>query len=143
LQVGLVDCDTIQIINVLDNEGRVEVASEEQLYAILGLQKEDGNEKKDMEGRGEDYTVQNECHDNLAAIPIFQRLAGERRLFDKNTLVMEPESVYPSMKELRLAMRQYAIDKEFEFNIEATDKMSYKGYCHCGDCPWSINARVE
>jgi hypothetical protein len=57
LQVGLVDCDTIQIINVLDDEGRVEVASEEQLYAILGLQKEDGNEKKDMESRGEDYTV--------------------------------------------------------------------------------------
>jgi hypothetical protein len=42
----LVDWNTIQIVDVLDNEGRLEVASEEQIYAILGLQKEDEIEKK-------------------------------------------------------------------------------------------------
>jgi hypothetical protein len=36
---------------------------------------------------------------------------------------MESGSVYPSMKEFRLAMRQYVIDKEFELDIEATYKM--------------------
>jgi hypothetical protein len=39
------------------------------------------------------------------------------------------------MKEFRLAMRQYAIDKEFELGIEATDKIRYRGYCRGGDCP--------
>jgi hypothetical protein len=57
--------------------------------------------------------------------------------------VMEPRSVYQSMKEFRLAMRQYAIDKEFELGIEATDKTRCRGYCWGGDCPWSINERVE
>jgi hypothetical protein len=57
--------------------------------------------------------------------------------------MMEPESVYSSMKEFRLAMRQYVIDKEFELDIEATDKTRYRGYCRGGDYPWSINARVE
>jgi hypothetical protein len=45
----LVDWDTLQIDDKIDDEGRLEDASEEQVYAILGLQKED-NEKK-REGR--------------------------------------------------------------------------------------------
>jgi hypothetical protein len=49
--------------------------------------------------------------------------------------MMEPESVYSSMKEFRLAMRQYVIDKEFELDIEATDKTRYRGYCRGGDYP--------
>jgi hypothetical protein len=51
--------------------------------------------------------------------------------------------VYLSMKEFRLGMRQFAIDKEFELGIEATNKVRYRGYCRGGDCPWSINARME
>jgi hypothetical protein len=40
------------LIDVLDDEGRAELPSEEQGYAVLGLQKEDDSEKNDMEGRG-------------------------------------------------------------------------------------------
>ena len=47
------------------------------------------------------------------------------------------------MTEFRLAMRQYAIDKEFELGIEASTTKKYRGYCRGGDCPWSINARIE
>jgi hypothetical protein len=64
-------------------------------------------------------------------------------MFDRNDLVMEPGSLYPNMKESKLAMRQYAIDKEFELGVEATVRMRYKGYYRGGDCPWSINARLE
>jgi hypothetical protein len=74
----LVDWDTIQLVDVLDDEGRLEVASEEQIYAILGLQKEDESEKKEMEGGGAGCSVQNECDDSAPAIPIFQQLLGER-----------------------------------------------------------------
>jgi hypothetical protein len=127
----LVDWDTIQIVDVLDDEGRVEVASEEQVYAVFGLQKEDDNEKNDMEGRGEGCSLWNECDDNHAAILVFQQLPRERRLFNRNTHVMEPESVYPSMQGFRLVIRQYAIDKEFELDTKATDKTrcrARKGY---------------
>jgi hypothetical protein len=33
----MVDWDTIQIVDALDDEGRLEVASEEQIYAVLRL----------------------------------------------------------------------------------------------------------
>jgi hypothetical protein len=49
-------------------------------------------------------------------------------MFDRNNLIMKPGSLYPNMKEFRLAMRQYAIDKEFELAVDATDKMRYRGY---------------
>jgi hypothetical protein len=56
-------------------------------------------------------------------------------MFDRNNPVMESDSLYPNMKEFRLAMRQYAIDKEFELDIEATNTTRYKCYYRDGDCP--------
>jgi hypothetical protein len=100
-----------------------------------GCKKEDDSEKKDMEGRGTNCGLRNECDDQPVAIPIFQNLPGERRLFDRNTPIMEPGSVYSNMNEFRLAMKQYAIEKEFELGIEATGKTRYRGYCRGGDCP--------
>jgi hypothetical protein len=86
----VVDCDTIQIVDILDDEGRLEVPSEEQVYAVLGLEREDESKKKEMEGRGTGCSARNEGDDNIAAIPIFQQLSGERQLFDRNTPMMEP-----------------------------------------------------
>jgi hypothetical protein len=50
---------------------------------------------------------------------------------------------YKDMTTFRLAMRQYIIKKEFELAIEASTQIKYRGHCRGGDCPWSINARVE
>jgi hypothetical protein len=50
-------------------------------------------------------------------------------MFDRNNSVIEPDSLYSSMKEFRLAMRQFSIDKKFELDIEATNKTRYRGYC--------------
>jgi hypothetical protein len=52
-------------------------------------------------------------------------------------------SRYKDMITFQLAMRQYAIKKEFELGIEATNQTRYSGFCHAGDCPWKIHARVE
>jgi hypothetical protein len=46
-------------------------------------------------------------------------------MFDRNSPVIEPGNFYPSIKEFRLAMRQYSIDKEFKLGVEATDRMRY------------------
>jgi hypothetical protein len=64
-------------------------------------------------------------------------------MFDRNNSVMELSSLYPTMKEFKLAMRQYVIDKEFELGVEAIEKTRYRGYYRGGDYPWSINARLE
>jgi hypothetical protein len=34
---GIIDYDIIQIVDVLDDEGRLEVAREKQIYVVLGL----------------------------------------------------------------------------------------------------------
>jgi hypothetical protein len=139
----LVDWDTLQIDDKVDDEGRFEVLSEEQVYSVLGLQKEDDSEQHEREGGGSPYRVWNNCDDKSATILILQQLPGEHKMFDRNNPVMEPSSLYPNMEEFRLAMRQYAINKEFELGIEATNTTRYRDYCRGGDCPWSINARVE
>jgi hypothetical protein len=112
---------------------------------VLGLKKQDESETdKKEESRGaSSASVRKECDDNSTAILIFQQLPGERVMFDRNNPVMEPGSLYSNMKEFSLAVRQFAIDNEFELGIEATDKTIYRGYCRGGECPWSINAMVE
>jgi hypothetical protein len=113
---------------------------------VLGLKGEDDRKKQEREKRTcgvGPSNGENGCDECLAVIPIFQHLLGERKMFDRNNLVMDPGSLYPNMKEFRLAMRQYTIEKEFELGVEAMDKMRYRGYCCGGDCPWSINARLD
>jgi hypothetical protein len=82
--------------------------------------------------------------DDSAALDCVDFLPHETRVFyDSNHPVMEVGSLYASMTEFRLAMWQYAIEKEFELGIEASTPKKYRGYCRGGDCPWSIHARIE
>jgi hypothetical protein len=53
----LVDWGTLQIDDKVDDEGRFEVPSEEQVYSVLGLQKEDDSEQHEREGGGSPYRV--------------------------------------------------------------------------------------
>lgn len=45
------------------------------------------------------------------------------------------------MVDFRLALRQYAINKEFEFGTTKSDKLRYRVYCQGneGTCPWRVN----
>jgi hypothetical protein len=49
--------------------------------------------------------------------------------------IMKLGSRYNDMTTFRLAMRQYAIKKEFELGIEASTKAKYRGYYRGGDRP--------
>jgi hypothetical protein len=135
----------IQINDMLDDEGRLEFACEEHIYTLLGLRREDVRETQEREkrtGGAGPSSGGKGCDDSSAAILIFQYLLGERKMFDRNNTINDPGSLYPNMKEFRLDVRQYVINKEFELGVEATDKIRYIGYCRGGDCPWSINARL-
>jgi hypothetical protein len=145
-QIVNVNWELIQIEDKLDDEGKLEFPSEEQLYLVLELKEEDDREKQEKERKtcgDSHYNGGNVCDDSSAAISIFQHLSEEKVMFDRNNSVMEPGSFYPNMKEFRLVMRQYTIDKEFELGVEATDMRTYREYCRRGNCPWSINARLE
>jgi hypothetical protein len=118
------------------------------MYHKLGLAVEDERENKEREDacyrRGDGNNLDQLGGDGSAALPCVDFLQHETRVvYDSNDPVMEVGSLYASMTEFRLAMRQYAIDKEFELGIEASTTKKYRGYCRGGDCPWSINARIE
>jgi hypothetical protein len=83
----------------LNDEGIFELPSEEQLYSMLGLKTEDDSEEQERERTRADSSSGWKEGDDGPAIPIFQHLAGERLMFDRNISVMEPISLYPSMKE--------------------------------------------
>jgi hypothetical protein len=87
----------IKIEDKLDDEGKLEFPSEEQLYLVLGLKEEDDREKQEKKRRtcGDSHcNGGNVCDDSSAAILIFQHLPKERVMFDRNNPVMEPGSLY-------------------------------------------------
>lgn len=52
-------------------------------------------------------------------------------------------ALYPNMSVFRLAVRHYAIMKEFELGIETTSTSRYRGLCMGDDCPWRLHAVLE
>jgi hypothetical protein len=60
--------------------------------------------------------------------------------YDKNKPQMSVGIVYPSMPEFKMAVRQFAINEEFDLGTEKSDTKRYRCYCKSSeDCPWRIN----
>jgi hypothetical protein len=142
---GRIDWDTIQIVETIDEEGRLEVASEDQLFAILGLKAEERT-KKDRE-------APTKCSSRIvvppigvdvgdAVIPVDDRIADERLIvYDKDNLELKLEARFPSMDEFRLVVRTYAIKAEFELHVFKIDNDRYDAYCKADkDCTWHVHA---
>jgi hypothetical protein len=49
-EIGVVDCDSLHIIETIDDEGRLQVTSDDQLYYVLGLK--DHDERADKARKG-------------------------------------------------------------------------------------------
>jgi hypothetical protein len=114
------------------------------VYEKLGLQAEEEKEKRAVE-EGCDTSPQDSmptdvCDDLVCG----DEPPQEEVLFcDWKHPMMMLESRYKDMAIFQLAMRQFAIKREFELGIEATCPNRYRGYCKGGGCPWRIHARVE
>jgi hypothetical protein len=77
-------------------------------------------------------------------LPCTDCIPHERILVcDRSNLIIKLGSLYKDMKEFRLAIRQYAINNEFELGIESNSPFRYRGYCKGSDCTWGINTRLE
>ena len=127
----------------MDEEGRVQVPCENEIYCNLGLNKEDepcenGTNcppQKSLDIDNEDHHADQPCQDYIPD--------EKRVVYNRMNPSMQPGCLFPNMKEFRIAMRQYAIKHEFELGIEVTSTTRYVGYCKGGDCPWRIYAREE
>jgi len=82
---------------------------------------------------------------------VMYELLGFRADDEERTVVHDPNrpnmdlgTVYSNMKEFRLAVRQFAINKEFELHVVKTDPERYIGGCKGGeDCPWHLVGRRQ
>jgi hypothetical protein len=133
-----------------NEEGRRDVPSEMQMYSQLGLNEEDKakeNKRDETVLGGTSNLDQLEpinVGDNSIDQPMEDFLPNEKRvMYDKMNPSMQPGSLFPNMKEFRIAMRQYVIKHEFELGIDVTSTIRYVGYCKGGDCHWRIYAREE
>lgn len=119
------------------------------LYDRLGLLDEDNRETSARQDacRSRAFNVRgrsDDVDDEIVVVHCGDSIPEERILVcDRSNPIMKVGSLYKDMKEFRLAMRQYAINNEFELGIESSAPFRYRGYCKGGDCPWRINARPE
>jgi hypothetical protein len=82
----LIDWDTLQIDDKVDDEGRFEVPSEEQVYLVFGLRKEDDNEQQEREGGGSPYRVRNIVMINLLPFRYCTNYLGSARCLTETIL---------------------------------------------------------
>nr|XP_034569455.1 uncharacterized protein LOC117833969 [Setaria viridis] len=139
-----VDWDNLKIVETHDEEGRIEPMSEDQLYVILGLRDED-ERRKVAEPNGRTMREQGDDNTEGAAIPISDAIADEVVItYDKDHPKMDLGTMYPSMDEFRLAVRQFAINEEFELGTEKSSKERFRGFCKSSEeCPWRIVGRRQ
>ena len=146
-QGQLVDWDTLQIVERQDEEeGRMELIDEDQVYVLLGLRDEDDKAEQaakeavaaaGVDGDKGKAPAMEDTHG--AAIPVDDDIPGERMiLYDPNKPSMDLGTVYPSMAEFRLAVRQFAINEEFELKIVKTCPKKYVADCRVEGCPWHL-----
>uniref|UniRef100_A0A0E0EPJ4 Uncharacterized protein n=1 Tax=Oryza meridionalis TaxID=40149 RepID=A0A0E0EPJ4_9ORYZ len=109
--IHYVDWDSLEIDGTLDDEGRIHVMNDDQLFALLGLRDEE-RAKKSVHAAGSSNDVETSGPGVLegiegAAIPVDHTVPGELVIsYDKNNTCMDRYTKYPSMKEFRLAEDQ-------------------------------------
>lgn len=132
------DWDNIEIENRWEEEGTQEISNEEVLYVKLGLPQE--NVSQITLGNG----IANEGATDLFALLDVELIPEDIVVvYGRLNPVMRVRSLYPNMKEFRLSMRQYAINKEFELGIEATNTSRYRVFCQGDECPQKIHAHTN
>jgi hypothetical protein len=144
---AVIDWDALQIVENQDEEGRIEIVDDDKMYELIGLRAEDEAAEKAAEAfKRHDNGPTSYCEDETlgAAIPVTDEIPGERvMVHDPDNPCMDIGTVYSSMREFRLAVRQFAINEEFELNIYKTDPSRFIGYCKGEGCRWHIVGRRQ
>ena len=123
------DWDTLQIVEAHDDEGRIELISEDQLYEILGLGDEDQRTKMVEPPR----IVEQRGDTEGAVIPVSDAIPDE--------VVITYDKDHPKMD---LGTMYLAINEEFELGTQASDKQRYRVFCKSSEnCPWRLVGRLQ
>jgi hypothetical protein len=91
-----------------------------------------GNDEDDREEDTDDADWEGTEDDNVI-IPVV--------VHDNENPVMKVGTTFSNIHEFRLAICQYAIKKEFEFNIDKSEPRRFRAHCAAEGCRWYIYAR--
>jgi hypothetical protein len=130
---------TLSIEENPDDDGlATQLVDEQQLYEAMGFQ------QARVEVPIPTMTAKMRADMAEAAVNV-DDIADEEPLYewDRDNPDMSVGTCYPSMDELRLAVRQHAIVKEFELDIEHSDKERFRGCCAILGCEWIMRARTQ
>lgn len=118
---------------------------EELIYEAMGLKDEDdGRHVGLQEIPIPEIPPELQAEMDAAAIPVDDNEANEPLFFyDRDNPEMTVGTLYPSMPEFRLAVKQHAIVKDFELGTEKSDKSRFRGFCKSKGCPWIIRAKTQ
>uniref|UniRef100_J3L0Y1 Transposase MuDR plant domain-containing protein n=1 Tax=Oryza brachyantha TaxID=4533 RepID=J3L0Y1_ORYBR len=145
-----IDWDSLRIDERHDEEGRLEINDEDQLYKALRLLVEDGAVEqasvaahaRTEDGKNEDvvHEINVDADMDEASISVNDDVLGERiMVYDVNKPSLRVGTMYPNMVAFRLAVRQFAINADFELDLKATYKKCYiGGYKRAKNCPWHV-----
>ena len=83
--------------------------------------------------------------DDGAAIPVDDNIPDDKVInYDSDNPEFKLGALFPSMEKFRLAVRQYAMNQEFELHVAKTTPVRYDGYCMgSDDCTWHVHGRPE
>jgi hypothetical protein len=146
-QAEPVDWAELTILQEPDQDGEAnEVADEDKIYEAMGFKAADERAEEaareaipipamttEMQADMEEAAVPVDDHDNND--PIID--------WDRDNPNVSVGVSFPCMEDLRLAVRQHAIVKEFELATTHSDPERFRGQCACLGCPWIIRARTQ
>jgi hypothetical protein len=78
-----------------------------------------------------------------AAIQVDDNMPEELNIsYDIDNPTIEIGTIFPSMSDFRMSIRQFAINEEFDLGTKKADRTRWSGECLADGCPWTITARV-
>ena len=130
----------------LDGDATV-LVDEEQIYESMGFKAAD-EEIAGVDGPPEipvpEIPPEVEEEMEAAVILVDDNEAYEPLFFyDRDSPNMSIGTLYPSMPQFRLAVKQHAIVKEFELGTKKSDPERFRGFCKSKRCKWIIRARTQ
>uniref|UniRef100_A0A453BGL2 Transposase MuDR plant domain-containing protein n=1 Tax=Aegilops tauschii subsp. strangulata TaxID=200361 RepID=A0A453BGL2_AEGTS len=137
----VIDWSTLDITPIGDDI--IAPMSQENMCEVLGIE----DEVEDAQPVN-DPTPAVVCHVNEelmaeGAIPVDDQVPEDIEMsYDKDHPKVEKGSIFPTMIDCRRAVRQWAINEEFNFGTHRADKSRWMAHCMAEDCPWKITCRI-
>ena len=130
----------------MDGDATV-LVDEEQIYKAMGFKAVDegiagGDGPTEIPVLEIPPELQEEM--DAAAIPVDDNEATKPLFFyDRDNPNMSVGTLYPSMPQFILAIKQHAIVKEFELGTEKSNPERFREFCKSKGCKWIIRARTQ